>query len=63
MADKLIIFDCDGVLVDSEMIAHRIVDEALNHFGCPITIEESIRTFTGVNRQRSQQLFLEKIRH
>lgn len=60
MVHKLIIFDCDGVLVDSEIIAHRVVAQALNRLGCSITLEESIRAFTGLSRQGSQQLFSEK---
>lgn len=60
MTVKLVIFDCDGVLVDSERIAHRVVAEALNRLGYPITVEESIRTFTGISRQKSQQLFWKK---
>lgn len=60
MSKKLVIFDCDGVLVDSEVIAHRVLAEGLSRLGCSLTIEESIRTFTGMNRQTSHQLFLEK---
>jgi HAD superfamily hydrolase (TIGR01509 family) len=46
---KLIIFDCDGVLVDSEMIANKIDAEALTKLGYPLTAEESIRKFTGLS--------------
>jgi HAD superfamily hydrolase (TIGR01509 family) len=47
--NKLVIFDCDGVLVDSEIISNRIDAEALTSIGYPITTEESIKRFTGVN--------------
>ena len=60
MTKKLIIFDCDGVLVDSELIAHQVMLDALKPLGCTLTIEESIREFTGVNQQKSQQILAEK---
>lgn len=43
----LIIYDCDGVLVDSEVLANRVLVEALASEGLPLTVEESIRIFTG----------------
>ncbi|WP_264358350.1 HAD hydrolase-like protein [Parachlamydia acanthamoebae] len=46
---KLVIFDCDGVLVDSEMIANRIDAEAFTAIGYPITAEESIKQFVGMS--------------
>jgi HAD superfamily hydrolase (TIGR01509 family) len=46
---KMIIFDCDGVLVDSEMIANRIDAEMLSQLGYAISTEESIQRFTGMN--------------
>ncbi|WP_032112218.1 HAD family hydrolase [Candidatus Paracaedibacter symbiosus] len=59
MPKKLMIFDCDGVLVDSEIIAHRVVAEALQKVGCAISVEESIRYLTGINRQHSRELLRE----
>lgn len=44
----LILFDCDGVLVDSEIIAARVDSEHLEKFGFKITPEEVIRRFTGL---------------
>lgn len=43
----LVIFDCDGVLIDSEIIACRTSAEFANKYGNPITTEEVIRRFTG----------------
>ena len=57
---KLVIFDCDGVLVDSEIIANRIDAEALTSIGYAITTEESIRRFTGMNAQSVQQIILKE---
>lgn len=44
---ELIIFDCDGVLIDSEFLAGRVQAEVKTEMGFPITIEEQIRRFTG----------------
>jgi HAD superfamily hydrolase (TIGR01509 family) len=43
----LIIFDCDGVLVDSEPIANRLFASMLGEIGLPMTTEEALREFMG----------------
>lgn len=43
----LIIFDCDGVLVDSEPISNRIWVECLRELGWPHDLETSHRKFVG----------------
>lgn len=43
----MLIFDCDGVLVDSEPIANRVLAEHFTAHGYPITTEESIDRFVG----------------
>lgn len=48
---KLVIFDCDGVLVDSEFIGNRVYAEMLTNFGYSISTEESIKKFTGLDDQ------------
>jgi HAD superfamily hydrolase (TIGR01509 family) len=45
----LLIFDCDGVLVDSEPLSCRIDAEILTECGAPYTAEEVARDFTGVS--------------
>lgn len=45
----LVIFDCDGVLVDSEPIASRVLAELLTESGFPFTMEQSIESFTGLS--------------
>ena len=45
----LIIFDCDGVLIDSEPIAARVHARALAELGHAVSAEEIIRRFTGVS--------------
>jgi HAD superfamily hydrolase (TIGR01509 family) len=43
----LVIFDNDGVLVDSEPVANRVLSALLTEYGLPCTPEESIATFMG----------------
>jgi HAD superfamily hydrolase (TIGR01509 family) len=45
---RLVIFDCDGVLVDSEPISHRLIAELLSAEGLPTTPEEARRAYQGV---------------
>lgn len=47
MKYKCIIFDCDGVLVDSEMISSRVLVELANSIGADIDMEYSELNFTG----------------
>ncbi len=51
----LVIFDCDGVLVDSEPIANRILAELLTEVGLPTRFEDSWRDYRG----RTQQACIE----
>jgi HAD superfamily hydrolase (TIGR01509 family) len=46
---NLIIFDCDGVLVDSEVIAQRVYAEYLTSLGLPHTPEECNARYLGVS--------------
>ncbi len=48
MTVELIIFDCDGVLIDSEVIACRIEAEELGRAGYPVTVDEIASRFTGI---------------
>ena len=43
----LVIFDCDGVLVDSEVISCRAHAETLTRHGYPITSEQVLERFLG----------------
>ena len=46
-ATELVIFDCDGVLVDSETIVCRILAEEMNKLGMDTTAEELDEQFSG----------------
>jgi HAD superfamily hydrolase (TIGR01509 family) len=46
----LVIFDCDGVLVDSEPLFARVLGEALREADFPTTIEEALLLGFGKNR-------------
>jgi HAD superfamily hydrolase (TIGR01509 family) len=48
---ELVIFDCDGVLVDSEPISARVGAEVLADLGWKVTPEELIRRFAGCTDQ------------
>jgi HAD superfamily hydrolase (TIGR01509 family) len=44
---RLVIFDCDGVLVDSERLAVRVDAIVLASMGWPLSEEEIVRRFVG----------------
>jgi HAD superfamily hydrolase (TIGR01509 family) len=46
---KCIIFDCDGVLVDSEIITTKYFIKHLHDIGYQISIEDAIKRFTGIS--------------
>lgn len=43
----LVIFDNDGVVVDSELLANRVLAELLTEHGHPTSVDESIRDYMG----------------
>jgi HAD superfamily hydrolase (TIGR01509 family) len=49
VAVELVVFDCDGVLVDSERLANRVLAELLTGIGLPTTTEQSIATYMGLS--------------
>ena len=54
----LVIFDCDGVLVDSEVISCRAHAEVLTRHGYPITSDQVLARFLGVS-DREARLMIE----
>jgi HAD superfamily hydrolase (TIGR01509 family) len=55
---ELVIFDCDGVLVDSEVISCRAHAETLTRHGYPITPDQVLARFLGVS-DREARLIIE----
>ncbi|KAF0103928.1 MAG: hypothetical protein FD144_1857 [Rhodospirillaceae bacterium] len=49
--DRLLIFDCDGVLVDSEILEHTVDAEMLAVHGYHRTAEELLGRFVGISRK------------
>jgi HAD superfamily hydrolase (TIGR01509 family) len=47
-AVKLVIFDCDGVLVDSEPISNEVLAAVLTECGLPTSTEEALATYKGM---------------
>ncbi len=45
---QLVIFDCDGVLVDSEVISNRVLAERLTAEGLATTVAEARRDYQGL---------------
>jgi beta-phosphoglucomutase-like phosphatase (HAD superfamily) len=45
---QLVIFDCDGVLVDSETISNEVLARALTAQGLPTTLAQSRRDYQGL---------------
>src|ERR1700730_14536087 len=43
----LIIFDCDGVLVDSEVLSCRCLSEALAGYGIDLAVDQALDLFLG----------------
>jgi HAD superfamily hydrolase (TIGR01509 family) len=56
MAYDLVIFDCDGVLVDSEPLSNRILAERLTAVGLPTTTEDAIRDYMGRSWKTDQEI-------
>jgi HAD superfamily hydrolase (TIGR01509 family) len=49
---ELVIFDCDGVLVDSEPIANQVLLQQLQELGLDITLEQVLEHFLGRSMQQ-----------
>lgn len=60
MQYELVIFDNDGVLVDSERLSNSILADCLTEAGHPTTFEESVRDFMGAAMHRVHDLVRER---
>jgi HAD superfamily hydrolase (TIGR01509 family) len=57
----LIIFDCDGVLVDSEPLANRVFAEALDEVGLAMSFDEVCATFVGLSMSRCVEIVEQRL--
>jgi HAD superfamily hydrolase (TIGR01509 family) len=57
----LVIFDCDGVLVDSEVISCRAHSQTLTRHGYPISPEQVLKRFLGVSDREARQIIEKEI--
>jgi HAD superfamily hydrolase (TIGR01509 family) len=61
VATELVIFDCDGVLVDSDRIALRIQAEHITALGLPTTYEDCVRDFLGIGMPATLRIIEERL--
>jgi HAD superfamily hydrolase (TIGR01509 family) len=58
---KCIIFDCDGVLVDSETISAKIFQEMAAELGFNMSFETAVENFAGVSMQENLKFIADNI--
>lgn len=58
---ELIIFDCDGVLVDSERITNTVFCRMLNELGVPISLDDMFEQFVGRSMPQCIALITERL--
>ncbi|MGB7432770.1 MAG: HAD-IA family hydrolase [Ahrensia sp.] len=56
----LIVFDCDGVLVDTEALANKRLAELVTQAGLPMTYEQSRARFVGMSLKSIRTLLLDE---
>jgi HAD superfamily hydrolase (TIGR01509 family) len=63
MKYKCIIFDCDGVLVDSEKISAQVFQKMVSELGCDLDFETVLEQITGTSMKENLKFFTEKVGH
>lgn len=61
MKYNCIIFDCDGVLVDSETISAKVFQQMMAELGCNLDFEIVLEQITGTSMKENLRFFNEKI--
>jgi len=56
---KCIIFDCDGVLVDSEAISAKVFLEMVSELGCDLDFQTVLKQITGTSMKENLKFFSE----
>ncbi len=54
MSPSLVIFDCDGVLVDTEHVANQLLSRLVTEAGAPLSYEECRKRFLGKSMKTVQ---------
>jgi HAD superfamily hydrolase (TIGR01509 family) len=57
MSFSLVIFDCDGVLVDSEILSAQVEAEALTNLGANVTPQDVMQRFLGLTQEAMEKRF------
>ena len=60
---ELVIFDCDGVLVDSELITNRIFVQMLNELGIPLSLADMFERFVGRSMPQCLEIVADLLGH
>ena len=60
---RLVIFDCDGVLIDSEPVVNRVIAAELTHLGWPMTPDEAYQRFLGLDLNATVPLIQATLGH
>lgn len=58
---ELVIFDCDGVLVDSDRISLRIQAERISALGLEMSYEDCVRDFLGLGMKATLKIVAERL--
>jgi HAD superfamily hydrolase (TIGR01509 family) len=59
----LVIFDCDGVLVDSELITNRVFARMLNEVGIAVSLEDMFERFVGRSMPQCLEIITQLLGH
>lgn len=58
---KLVIFDCDGVLIDTEPVSNALLQRQLHAVGLEMTLDDVIRTFIGRSKGDCLAMIAERL--
>ena len=60
---SLVLFDCDGVLVDSERLSHCVLREMIAELGVNLTLEQTLDHFMGTSTEKGLEILVSLIGH
>ena len=53
---SLVLFDCDGVLVDSERLSHSVLQDMIADYGVNLTLEQTLDHFMGTSTEKGLEI-------